>query len=217
MARPSPNLVERLQQELALTRREVARLRELNRELEAMFEASHDEIFLADRDGVILRVNQACQRLHNVSVAELVGKSVLEFERQGLLFPSAVPGVLRDRKPMTIIQRTRAGRHLIVTASPVLGEDGGLIGVVGSSKDVTEIFQMKQQLEEAWEQVSRYRSELKELRVELMRDPDIVAVSPRTQKVFDLARKVALVDTTVLILGRHLADRAGVVRRSPGR
>ncbi|MCL5045647.1 MAG: transcriptional regulator, partial [Actinobacteria bacterium] len=112
-----------------------------------------------------------------------------------------VPIVLRDRNPVTMIQRTKSGRQIITTASPVLGEEGNLIGVVGTSRDVTETLQMKKQLEEAWEQVSRYRSELTEIRAEMMRDADVIAVSPKTKKVLDLATKVALVDTTVLILG----------------
>lgn len=58
---------------------ELRAVRELNRELQEIFDSSYDEIFVTDADGTALRVSRAaCKRLYGVEPEEIVGKNVEE-------------------------------------------------------------------------------------------------------------------------------------------
>ena len=180
---------------------ELAATKELNRELEAIFNSSYDEIYVTDGQGYTLRVNKAGERLYGVKAEEIVGKHVSELEQQGLFTPSITPQVLKNKKRTTLIQTTKTGQKIIVTGNPVFDEKGQIIRVVTNSRDVTELNNLRQRLEETEKLMDNYRSEIAKLQKERIKTTEIVSQSPTMQHILELADKVAGVDSTVLIEG----------------
>ena len=191
---------------------ELSMVKDLNRELEAIFDSTYDEIFVTDGNGVTLRVNAACERLYGLKASDLIGKNVRELEAQGIFSPSITLIVLKERQRVTMMQTTKTGRKLIVTATPVLDEKGDIVRIVSNSRDVTELTNLHQQLEAVELQVQRYYHELSELRKEHTRVEGIVAQSPEMERVLQLVRKVAAVDSTVLILGESGVGKNAIAR-----
>ncbi|WP_206813070.1 sigma 54-interacting transcriptional regulator [Paradesulfitobacterium ferrireducens] len=181
-------------QELEITK-------ELNRELEAIFNSSYDEIYVTDGQGITLRVNKAGERLYGVKAEEIVGRHVSELEEQGLFTPSITPQVLKTRKRVTSVQNTKSGQKLIVTGNPVFDEKGEIIRIVTNSRDITELSNLRQRLEETEKLMDNYRSEIAKLRKERIHSIEIITNSTTMQHILDLAEKVAGVDSTVLIEG----------------
>ena len=175
--------------------------KELNRELEAIFNSSYDEIYVTDGEGYTLRVNKAGERLYGISAEEIVGKHVSILEEQGLFSPSITPEVLKNRKRVTSLQTTKRGQKIIVTANPVFDENGKIIRIVTNSRDITELSNLRQRLEETEKLMDNYRSEIAKLRKERLKSADIISKSTTMQHILDLAQKVAGVDSTVLIEG----------------
>ncbi|MHB8074916.1 sigma-54 interaction domain-containing protein [Desulfosporosinus fructosivorans] len=175
--------------------------KELNKELEAVFNSSYDEIFVTDGAGFTLRVNKASERFYGMKAEDLIGKHVSKLEELGLFSPSITPQVLRTKKRTTLIQSTKSGKKIIVTANPVFDEKGKIIRVVTNSRDITELSNLRQRLEDTEKLIDNYRTEIVKLRKERVYTSEIISKSAIMQKILILAAKVAAVDSTVLIEG----------------
>ena len=175
--------------------------KELNKELEAIFNSSYDEIFVTDGEGVTLRVNKAGERLYGMKAEEMIGKHVSKLEELGLFSPSITPQVLRTKKRSTLIQSTKSGKKIIVTANPVFDEKGQIIRVVTNSRDITELSNLRQRLEDTEKLMDNYRTEIVKLQKERLDASEIISKSAIMQQILILAGKVAGVDSTVLIEG----------------
>lgn len=186
--------LEAIAQELEATKK-------LNKELEAIFSSSYDEIYVTDGEGYTLRVNKAGERFYGMKAEELVGKHVTKLEELGLFSPSITPLVLKSKKRTTLIQTTKSGQKIIVTANPVFDERGQIIRVVTNSRDITELSSLRQRLEDTEKLMDNYRLELAKLRKERIKSAEIINKSITMQKIIGLAEKVATVDSTVLIEG----------------
>lgn len=180
---------------------ELEATKELNKELEVIFNSSYDEIFVTDGGGFTLRVNKAGERFYGMKAEDMLGKHVSELEELGLFSPSITPQVLRTKKRTTLIQSTKSGQKIIVTANPVFDEKGQIIRVVTNSRDITELSNLRQRLEDTEKLMDNYRIEIVKLRKERIDTSKIISKSAIMQQILILAGKVAGVDSTVLIEG----------------
>jgi PAS domain S-box-containing protein len=164
-------------------------------------EASCDEMWVANAEGRILFVNPVCQDHYGVPPEELIGRGLQEVIDQGLAYPPILPVVLREKRRVTIEQDTVTGCRLTVTATPVFNEQGQLSLIVGNVRDITALEDMKRNYEKTKALVERYRQEVTELRRKETEFGPVVAQNPSTRALLDTARRVAGVDSSVLILG----------------
>lgn len=176
-------------------------LRERYEQLLAIFKASYDEIFVTDGDGIVVAVNEACQRLYGLKPSDMLGRSVFELESMGIFSPSTTRTVLGERRRVTVLQTTQAGKKVVVTSNPVFDADGKIKLVVSNARDVTEILDLKQQLAELESLLEAYRSEIEELRAKEARIGSLVTRSDAMREVIRFANKAAPTDATVLITG----------------
>jgi PAS domain S-box-containing protein len=176
-------------------------VKELNRELQAIFDSSYDEIFVTDGDGNTLRVNKAGERFYGVKAEEIVGMNVNQLEQLGFFSPSITPQIIKEKRRITSVQTTKSGKKLIVTGNPMFDQEGNIIRIVTNSRDITELSNLRQRLEETEKLMENYRVELAKLRKERLKSIDIIGRSSTMKHILELAEKVALVDSTVLIEG----------------
>jgi len=187
--------------DLEVIAHELESMKELNRELEAIFNSSYDEIYVTDGEGKTLKVNKACERFYGLKAEDIVGKNVSELEKQGLFSPAITPLVLKEKKRITSVQTTKSGQKLVVTANPVFDENGNIIRVVINSRDITELNNLRQRLEDTEKLMETYQQEITKLRKERLQSAEIVYQSTAMKHVVELVEKVAGVDSTVLIQG----------------
>jgi PAS domain S-box-containing protein len=192
-----------LAQQVLVMQEELKKLQQINKELEAMLDSSFDEIYLTDGNRVTLRVSAACERLYGVKPEELVGKPVDELVKAGLFFPSCSEIVLKEKRRVTILQHTRSGRQVVVTGNPVFNEDGIIERIVINSRDITELNVLKERLADTEALADNYRQQIAQLNQKSLHQVgcQMVAESPRMREVVDLAKRVAKVDSTILLLG----------------
>lgn len=98
-------------------------------------------------------------------------------------------------------KRKKDKNDLLVTCTPVLNEERNIESIVINVRDITELSQLKDELQKTKELSRRYHEELAELRAQLKEVNDLVVNSPAMTKVLELVLRVAKVDSTVLILG----------------
>ena len=177
-------------------------IQELTWEHNAIIDSSSDGLFVCDGQGKILRVNPASQRINHASADQLVGKDYLDAAAEGLvILPSAALEAIKQRQQVSLLQENRFGRKLISTATPVFADDGELIRVVVSERDITEIDRLQRQLEEQSAIGDQFRQQILELQQLSLNDRPLIAESPAMIKVIRQALKLSKVDSTVLILG----------------
>jgi PAS domain S-box-containing protein len=180
---------------------EHARLLELSRrnmELEAIFDASHDGIVVADAQGVYLRINKAYAGITGIPPAEIIGKSSHDIVDNGTVSDSPTYKVIETGKPHSMSQVFRSGRISHITASPVLNEKGQLFRVVVNIRDTTEVNTLRDALKSSKEEVNRYSQFVDSL---MTGDDNMIFSSPTMRKLKSLAIRFAQVDAHMLIVG----------------
>lgn len=188
--------------ELESISRELEDVKELNQEMDAIIASSYDGLYLTNGEGITLRVNEAFEKLTGVPGAEMLGKNVEELVKErGIVSESVSALVLKERRPVTIMQRTLAGRMALTTGTPVYDRKGKIFRVVSNVRDITELMLLKQQLDQAQGLSKHYESELRALQIQYDDNPRIITGSRVMRELFDGAIRLAQVDSTVLITG----------------
>ncbi|HHY96381.1 MAG TPA: sigma 54-interacting transcriptional regulator, partial [Firmicutes bacterium] len=166
-------------------------------DFESILQAIEDEVYITDGQGYTVFANQMCEKHYGVPVEQLLGKHVLELQEQKVYWPAVTPLVLQRRKPVTIEQNTMIGRKLVITGVPVFSPSGSIKMVVCTSRDVTELVRLKQQVEAQEQLLEKYAAE-----ITARENPEGLVFSSRAMReVVQLARTAGQVETTVLILG----------------
>jgi PAS domain S-box-containing protein len=171
--------------------------------LRSILDSVSDGIWICDGAGVILDLNAASERLNSARAADYIGKNVSCIVAEGMVDRSATLDVLRTKRQATMIQHiTKTGKQLLVTATPVLDAAGAVGLVVVNERDVTELTNLRQSLQNARTVEERYRSELAEMSLFELSQKDIVAQSPQMQRTLRTLLKLAQMDATrILLLG----------------
>lgn len=162
---------------------------------------SFDEIYVIDADGNTIYVNAACGRHYGATPEELVGKPTQYLEEKGYCSPVLAPVFLNTNKRITLQQSTAFGKILTVTSTPVFDKNKRIKYVVLNSRDITDITELHKNLENSRRLVEQFRGDIANLKQNELTFAGIIADSPQMQQSMKLARKIASVDTDVLILG----------------
>lgn len=173
----------------------------LELEIDTIVQSSPSHIVIADANGIVLRASPTCPEFYGKKAEELIGKSVFELERQGIFSPSITAKVLREKRACQIMQHTKTGRVVMATGVPVFDEQGRILRVISFSHDLTELEELKKQYEQLRAQMERYESEIEELREKETHVEGIVMQSKRMKTVWQLIRRVAKTDATILLTG----------------
>ncbi len=173
----------------------------ISRELESVLNSSYDEIVVTDAKGNILKVNEAYKKLYNGEMEDFIGKNVRQLEKKGIFNPSVTMKVIRERKRISITQKTNSGRVLVVTGYPIFDKNESFVSVISTAKDITEVHTLKEQLSEAKKTAQDFYYQLGILRQQEKQQESMISQSPEMKKVMMTASRVARVDSNVLITG----------------
>ena len=183
-----------------------ARTRELkatNRKLETILNASSESIWVCDGQGLILSLNKAAEKMLNVRARELIGQHIGILETQWKIDRSVTLEVLKTRQAVTAIQRvSKPKRQLLVTGTPVFGDDGEIEMVIANERDLTHLNQLQDDLQAAQKASSRYMEELTSLNLHELKEQSIIAESKEMQQVIATAVKLSRRKISpILVLG----------------
>jgi PAS domain S-box-containing protein len=177
-------------------------------DLQDVFEYAFDEIFVTDEKGYVVRINSACEEHYQLKAKDIIGKHVKELQKEGIFYPSATLEVIEKKKPIELVQWTKSGRYLHVRTRAVFNEQGELKRVISYSRDLTELYDLRQKVEKMSDQLKSYKKELQETFVY----EGLIFKSPVMKKLFSTIEKVAKVNTTVLVLGETGVGKSRIVR-----
>lgn len=178
-------------------------LSQLNKILKSVIDSSYDAIFVCDHNAVGLMMNEAYTRMTGVKPDELIGKKMEDLVKEGIISSSATLKVLEEKRSVTIVQSVK-GKELLVTGNPVFNEKGEITHVVSNLRDISELNRLREEIKENRELKERYLNELKRMKqkeLEELHLDGVIAQSDEIIEALNLAKKLAKVDTTVLLLG----------------
>jgi transcriptional regulator with PAS, ATPase and Fis domain len=175
-------------------------------ELTAVLDSIKDAIFIDDKDGITLWCNKTCETLYNIRKQDVIGISAVELERQGVFTPSVTVRVLEQQEEVSLIHENKIGKHLLSTGIPIFSEDGAITQIITTSRDITEINHLQKELERVQRKLNTLNSPHK------YGDEEIVAASQAMYNVLLLAKRLADVDSTVLITGESGVGKGLIAR-----
>ena len=176
---------------------ELNRVKELNREFDAIFESSFDGIWLSDGEGKVLNMNRATEKLFGFSRDELIGKYPKDMLEQGVYSRSSAVRAIEKKETVTTTLTTKDGKIIIATSTPVFDENNNIVLVVNNIRDATHLFQLQSELNQMKGLTELYKNKLQQVEVK----KGFVYQSNQMEEIVSLALRLANVDCSVLITG----------------
>lgn len=169
--------------------------------LMAIMESSYDGIYITNGEANTLYCNPSYTVISGLAGAEVLGKNMRELVRSGIMSHSGTLLALEKRIPVTIEQEFKTGKKAIVSSTPVFGEEGDVVMVVTNVRDQSELYSLREKLEEKDEAAQKYQTEIELMRQQILQESDMVTVDRRMLDVLNVVDRVAQMDTPVLLLG----------------
>jgi PAS domain S-box-containing protein len=171
-------------------------------DLQQILDNSFDEIFVVNSKGIVVYVNDACERHYGLKPSDIIGKSIYSLSEEGYYAPAIAPVVFAEKKRITLEQQTNLGKKLVVTATPVIDDEDQIHLVVMNGRDMSQIEELKLDLENTKQLAEQYRHEVQRLRLqETSFFEGYKSHNKKMMLCLAMAHNVANVDSTVLILG----------------
>ncbi len=187
--------------ELRRAKRELESHMNVRRWLDTVIDSCYDGLWICDREGNVLRINKASERISGIQAREVVGKNMRDLIQEGLYDRSVTFDVLEKKTTVTLIQEVKGGKRALVTGIPVFDERGEIQFVVTTNRDLTELDQLRAQLEETRALAQAYLSQVSEAELRGVDLPSVIYRNREMHRVLEMALRMAKVHSTVLLLG----------------
>lgn len=173
------------------------------RQLQTIFQASSDGIWVTDGNGVILDINKASERLNAIDGSKLKGQNVRVMLDDGIIDDAVTLHVMKTGQQHTIIQHIKgSGKQLLVTGTPAFDDQGKLFLVVVNERDITDLNMLRENLEQARLAQAKVQEELDGLTMMEFDHGGVVAESKAMRQVLVTCIRLSkLESTTFLLLG----------------
>lgn len=171
----------------------------LNENLQRVIDALSDGVYITDGNGITVTMNKAYEQMTGLPKRRLVGLHMSEVVKAGFISRSVSLEVLKELRPITIIQTISGNHKIFVSGTPMFDDRGRIEHVVTTARDITELLKAKH-AEEQLEQLLKLR-ETYGTSIEGDTAQEKFIISRNTKVCYDLARKVAATSAKMLIQG----------------
>ena len=169
--------------------------------LDAVIESSYDGLWICDHEGKVIRVNKASERINNLKAEDVIGKNMNQLVADGLFDKSVTLEVLKRKTSITMIQQLKGGKRILITGNPIFNEKGEITFVLTNDRDISELDNLRSQLQETQALTKGYISKLSELEMKGVDLSNIIFRSEEMEKTVEMALRVSQVSSTVFLLG----------------
>lgn len=190
--------------ELEEVHSELSAVKELYAQLEGIIQSSYDGIIVINNKGEIVRANNSSCKLLGINKKpeEIIGSKFQSFNTTSAkILDSIMKSIKSSSRTATYTFTNGEAKEIVVTGSGDFNEENKLERIIINIRDITELNELKNEIERTREEKSRYSAELKELRVKHLQINEVISRSSAMRDVLQLAVRVAEVDSTVLITG----------------
>lgn len=174
-------------------------LQEANERLDAIIENSFDGIYITDNKANTIKVNKSYEVITGLKKEEVLGKNMIDLIKNNVISISGSVLALQKKEPITLQQEFKTGKKALITSSPVFDKKGNIIMVVTNVRDLTEIYKLKKEVEKN-SLLTKKNIDIKSTSIK--ENEKIICVDENSKQVLNIAKKVAGLDTTVMLIGQ---------------
>ena len=177
--------------------------RQISQQLETVINSSADGIWVYDGDGNVITVNTAALDLDNIKAEDVLNKSIFDLNESGIFDRSVVLEVFEMNRQITILSKAlKTDRTLLITGTPILDSRGEISLVVVNLRDMTQLNEVREQLEQTRLVSEKYQDELAELSLFELSRQNIIAKNEAMRQLLRMAVKIAKMGASnILLLG----------------
>lgn len=185
---------------------ELQEAKEYMADMQEIIEGSFDGILVTDGEGTVLLVNQSYVRHTDIQKEELLGRNVRELINPVWMKNSVALLAIEQRQPVSMHHTTRNNKSIMVTGTPIFDNNGAIKRVVVNTRDISEIYALREELLKAKEMERIYFDQMNNR--DIQEPPglsawsdDIVISNPKMREIYSLAKKVCNFNAPILISG----------------
>lgn len=162
-----------------------------------------DAIYVADKEGTTIYVNDMYQQLSGITKAEVIGENVHQINKEKKLYTNGIlPTILKqERRSEKIGVMKRTNTTVYITGFPIFDENGELKYAVAHDRNIQQLEIVKDQLIKLKEVQAKAENEIQYLRTQQIKQVDLIFKSPQMYQALSTALAVAPTDASVLITG----------------
>ena len=177
--------------------------KQLSLQLETIFNASSDGLWVCNGQGVVIAANRASEILNGINESDVIGHSVDDLLSRKVFDQSVTRMVLDSGRRQTVMQRIgKTGKFLLSTGTPVMDDKGEIFLVVINERDMTELNILRSQIEHNREIAEKYKEKLADLSLLELKRNEIIADSSKMRHILQMSLKLSRIDAShILILG----------------
>lgn len=168
--------------------------------VENILNAIEDGVYITDKEGTTLHVNEMYEKLTGLKSEDILGQNVRILQNKGVFDEVVNPLVVETRMPVTRVQVLESGKRVVLRGSPVFDRNSGLALVITLVRDVTLIGQMREQIIEHKKLISIYHDQIEHLSTHSSASNNSYE-APQISKLSELVKRVAVTDATIILLG----------------
>lgn len=153
-----------------------------------------DGVYITDGKGLTIFVNKAYERISGTSRNLFIGKKMEQVIKEGLINTSGTLKVIENLEEVTINQILNNKNQVVITSTPIFSKNSEISIVVTTVRDVTEINELKDKLDESEQNILM-------LKYLIDQESKVIYNSHIMKMILNKAKKVANYDVSVLITG----------------
>ena len=178
--------------------KQIARLNSQQYLHNEMLNKLKDGIYITDELGTTIFVNDAFLNLSGLTREQIIGKTVYDLRKIDILPNSCCAKVIETMGPVSTINHYYKGQRCLVSGSPIFDENGNLSKTIAVIRDVSELDVLMKTITK---DKNLFIKSDHNLRTKEVNDPIEIINNIRMKNIYKKAKKIANVDSTILILG----------------
>ena len=157
-------------------------------------------VHIIDANGITILYNSACQDMDGINEVDVIGKNLKDLVRQGMFSKSIGLEALEKGEKVSDSQLVN-GRIIFTTSVPIFNSDNSIKFIITSCMDISKMERTQKELESIKRANEFLIRELSIHSSKELDDDSFVTHSKTMEELKYLARRIAVVDSTVLIEG----------------
>ena len=171
------------------------------RELSALFNCIKVGIYITDKAGNTIFLNDESCKTGGLTREEILGKNMRELENLGFVENSVTLKTIESGTEESIIQSLGDGGKLYVTGMPLYNKSD-LELVICTERDITETLNLRELLTEQDQKTEKYKNEIEYLKMQnIVLWGNLIAEDDVSRRIAEKAMRIAKLNTTVLLTG----------------
>lgn len=166
-----------------------------------IFDVMDVGVFITSGTGIVIYVNRSFERITTFKREDLLNRHISYLVDNGYISCAATLQVLEERKPISLIIDYKTKNDVLVTGTPIFGDDDTIQMVICTLQDWHVLTALREELHQSLEKAQQCCQRLQEFKMQQVDDNEFIARDKKTQNVLKMAARAANVDSTVLILG----------------